>query len=151
MLEVSFDGGNTFQDILDAGGTFVEGGYNRVISSDRGSPIAGRQAWSGNSKGFITTIVSLGSISLEMRFRWRVASDNSGANEGWRVDTVTMSGCEPISCETPTPPPPRPRHLLRDLRPHRDRAQLRCLARYFSAIKDTTRGLIRSMSRQFVA
>ena len=105
VLGVSFDGGNTFQDILDAGGTFVEGGYNRVVSSDRGSPIAGRQAWSGNSKGFITTIVSLGTISLEMRFRWRMASDNSGASEGWRVDTVTMSGCEPISCETPTATP----------------------------------------------
>ncbi len=105
VLEVSFDGGNTFQDILDAGGTFVQGGYNSVISTDRGSPIAGRQAWSGNSKGFITTVVSLGSISLEMRFRWRMASDNSGASEGWRVDTVTMSGCEPISCETPTATP----------------------------------------------
>jgi hypothetical protein len=104
VLEVSFDG-NTFQDILDAGGTFVKGGYNRVISTDRGSPIAGRQAWSGNSGGFITTMVSLGTISLEMRFRWRMASDNSGSSEGWRVDTVNMSGCEPVSCQTPTPTP----------------------------------------------
>jgi hypothetical protein len=37
VLEVSFDGGNTFRDILDAGGTFVQGGYNSVISTDRGS------------------------------------------------------------------------------------------------------------------
>ena len=67
VLEVSFDGGNTFRDVLDAGGTFVEGGYNRVISTDRGSPIAGRQAWSGNSAGFITTVVSMASIAfLEM-------------------------------------------------------------------------------------
>jgi hypothetical protein len=44
VLEVSFDGGNTFQDILDAGGSFAMGGYNRTISTDRGSPIAGRQA-----------------------------------------------------------------------------------------------------------
>ena len=46
-----------FQDVLDAGGIFREGGYNRVISTDRGSPIAGRQAWSGNSAGFITTVL----------------------------------------------------------------------------------------------
>ena len=46
---MSFDGGNTFQDILAVGGSFVMGGYNRTISTDRGSPIAGRQAWSGNS------------------------------------------------------------------------------------------------------
>ena len=53
VLEISFDGGNTFQDILAVGGSFVMGGYNRTISTDRGSPIAGRQAWSGNSEGFI--------------------------------------------------------------------------------------------------
>src|SRR5207249_11386197 len=58
-LEFSSDGGNTFQDILAAGGSFVVGGYNRTISPDRGSPIAGRPAWSGNSEGFITTMVNL--------------------------------------------------------------------------------------------
>src|SRR4029077_9298699 len=63
VLEVSVDGGNTFQDILDAGGSFVAGGYNRTISTDRGSPIAGRQAWSGNSQGFITTVVNLPILS----------------------------------------------------------------------------------------
>ena len=31
VLEISFDGGNTFQDILGAGGSFVMGGYNRTI------------------------------------------------------------------------------------------------------------------------
>ncbi|HZZ17226.1 MAG TPA: hypothetical protein VFE08_14835, partial [Candidatus Sulfotelmatobacter sp.] len=59
VLEMSFDGGNTFQDILTVGGSFIMGGYNRTISTDRGSPIAGRQAWSGNSGGFICTEVSL--------------------------------------------------------------------------------------------
>ena len=33
--------------------------YNRTISTNRGSPIAGRQAWSGNSEGFVTTVVEL--------------------------------------------------------------------------------------------
>ena len=41
------------------------GGYNRTISTDRGSPIAGRQAWSGNSQGFITTVVNLPFIPPE--------------------------------------------------------------------------------------
>lgn len=108
VLEVSFDGGNTFRDVLDEGGIFLEGGYNRVISTDRGSPIAGRQAWSGNSAGFITTVVRMSSIAFLMEFRWRMASDNSGSNEGWRVDTVSMSGCEPMSCNTPTATPSRP-------------------------------------------
>ena len=43
VLELSTDGGNTFQDILAAGGGFGRG-YNRTIATDRGSPIAGRRA-----------------------------------------------------------------------------------------------------------
>jgi hypothetical protein len=111
VLEVSFDGGNTFQDILAVGGSFSMGGYNRTISSDRGSPIAGRQAWSGNSGGFICTVVSLPSVVLNgAKFRWRMASDSSGSGEGWRVDTVKISLCVPRpGCSTPHPPTPRPR------------------------------------------
>jgi serine protease AprX len=104
VLELSTDGGNTFQDILAAGGTFVMGGYNRTISTDRGSPIAGRPAWSGNSQGFITTVVNLPIVLPPIsRLRWRMASDTSGSNEGWRFDTVDIVGCAPIPCPTPTP------------------------------------------------
>jgi serine protease AprX len=102
VLELSTDGGNTFQDIVAAGGNFVLGGYNRTISSDRGSPIAGRQAWSGNSEGFITTIVNMPVFQTECRLRWRMASDNSSSAEGWRVDTVNIARCHGIPC-TPTP------------------------------------------------
>jgi len=112
VLEMSFDGGNTFQDILAIGGSFSIGGYNRTISTDRGSPIAGRQAWSGNSGGFICTVVNLPFLPPGGRFRWRMASDNSGSGEGWRVDTVTISLCAPVPCQPPTPPPrptPAPR------------------------------------------
>ena len=27
------------------------------------------------------------------RLRWRMASDTSGGNEGWRVDTVNITRC----------------------------------------------------------
>ena len=109
VLEISFDGGNTFQDILAAGGSFLSGGYNRTIATDRGSPIAGRQAWSGNSPGFITTVVNLPFIPTGGRLRWRMATDNSGSGDGWRVDTVSFSWCEPRPGCSPSPPPsPRP-------------------------------------------
>jgi subtilisin family serine protease len=107
VLELSTDGGNTFQDILAAGGTFVVGGYNRTISADRNSPIAGRQAWSGNSEGFVTTVVNLPIfLPLNSRLRWRMASDTTGSNEGWRLDTVDIIGCAPFPCPTPTASPP---------------------------------------------
>jgi len=112
VLELSTDGGNTFRDIVTAGGSFVTGGYNRTISTGRGSPIAGRQAWSGNSQGFITTVVNLPILSTGFRLRWRMASDTSGSNEGWRVDTINIAGCAPAPCQPPTPrprPTPHPR------------------------------------------
>ncbi len=102
VLELSTDGGNTFQDILAAGGSFLMGGYNRTISTDRGSPIAGRQAWSGNSEGFTTSVVNLPLFQTDGRLRWRMASDTSGSNEGWRVDTVNLSYCRAPPC-SPTP------------------------------------------------
>jgi hypothetical protein len=113
VLEMSTDGGNTFQDIL-AVGWFVTGGYNRTIATDRGSPIAGRQAWSGNSGGFVTTVVGLPSNVIQGKLRWRMASDNSGGSDGWRVDTFHMTWCQGggTPCPTPTHRPsvtPRPR------------------------------------------
>ena len=106
VLELSTDGGNTFQDILAAGGNFVIGGYNRLISTDRGSPIGGRQAWSGNSAGFITTVVNLPAFQTDGTLRWRMATDTSGSDEGWRVDTVNIIWCRGMGppC-TPTPTP----------------------------------------------
>ncbi len=103
VLEISVDQGQTYQDILDAGGILITGGYNRTISTDRGSPIAGRPAWSGNSGGFITTTVSLPLVIIEGTLRWRMASDSGGSGEGWRVDTIDITWCQGPPC-TPTPP-----------------------------------------------
>ncbi len=89
VLELSIDGGSSFQDIT-AWGSFESGGYNRTIATDRGSPIAGRRAWSGNSGGFTTTVVNLPSEFLNAVLRWRMASDNTGSSEGWRVDTANI-------------------------------------------------------------
>ena len=103
VLELSIDGGNTFQDIT-ARGSFEAGGYNCTIAINRGSPIAGRPAWSGNSGGFITTVVQLPPAFLNAVLRWRMASDNTGSSEGWRVDTANVVWCHYSG--TPTPPPP---------------------------------------------
>ena len=100
VLEISTDGGNTFQYVPPS--EFLMGGYNRTISTDRGSPIAGLRAWSGNSEGFITSVVNLPFVVTDGRLRWRMASDTSGSNEGWRVDTVNTTWCQGLPC-TPTP------------------------------------------------
>ena len=88
VLEISI-GGGAFTDIITAGGSFVTGGYNLTISTGFQSPIAGRQAWSGNSGGYITTIVNLGPnvAGQTVILRFRMASDSSNAAKGWLIDT----------------------------------------------------------------
>ncbi len=126
-----------FKTFLPSGGSFVMGGYNRTISTDRGSPIAGRQAWSGNSEGFITTVVSLPFIPPGGRFRWRMASDNSGSGEGWRVDTVSYHFVRTGSgLFTDSSTLARPRHHAQ-CRPHRQALTLRPrLLRHLAQTRD---------------
>ena len=101
VLEISI-GGGAFQDILAAGGSFATNGYNATISSSFGSPIAGRQAWSGVSGGFITSTANLPAAAAGQNIvlRWRMCSDNSVSHTGWRVDNVTVSGGY-VCCTSP--------------------------------------------------
>ncbi|HYP28851.1 MAG TPA: S8 family serine peptidase [Blastocatellia bacterium] len=93
VLEASINGG-AFQDILATGATFAVGGYNGTISVNFGSPIAGRQAWTGNSAGFVTTTVNLPASANGQSwvFRWRRGSDSSVSGQGWRIDSITTTG-----------------------------------------------------------
>jgi len=110
VLEVSYDGGLTFQDVLAVGGTFVRGGYNGTINSCCGNPLAGRQAWTGNSAGFIDpTVVSLpGGCLTQFIVRWRMGSDSSFSGEGWRIDNVDIAQCNPPPVRRRPDPRPRP-------------------------------------------
>ncbi len=93
VLEIKI-GSGSFTDILTAGGSFAAGGYTRTISANYGNPLAGRQAWSGNSGGFITTIVNLPSSAAgqTVQFRWLCGSDNSVSKTGWYLDTIAITG-----------------------------------------------------------
>ncbi|HEY6942205.1 proprotein convertase P-domain-containing protein [Dokdonella sp.] len=95
VLEISINGG-PFTDILAAGGSFGSGGYTDTISSNFSSPIAGRQAWSGSSGGFITTVATLPAAATGQPtvLRFRTADDSSVApssGPGWWVDSIHLS------------------------------------------------------------
>jgi hypothetical protein len=103
VLEISING-TQFQDIIAAGGNFVTGGYNSTISNANGSPIGGRQAWSGLSGGttavpaYITTTVNLPPAASNqlVKMRWLVASDNgivAAGDQGARIDSITGTAC----------------------------------------------------------
>src|SRR6185436_8094693 len=57
VLEISINGG-PFVDVITAGGSWVEGGYNATIGVTD-SVLTGRPAWTGTSNGYITSMVIL--------------------------------------------------------------------------------------------
>lgn len=102
VLEISI-GGGAFQDILAAGGEFLEGGYDSTLGANStNNPLSGRAAWSGDSGGFKTTVVRLPAAAAgqNVQFKWRLGSDDNTASVGWFVDTVQVSG--QYNCAAPT-------------------------------------------------
>ena len=99
VLEIKM-GDSEFQDIQAAGGSFITGGYNVTLSGDYDNPLAGRQAWSGNSGGFLTTTVSLpvAAAGQNVQLRWLCAAGNSpsvttssGTLAFWGFDSSTAT------------------------------------------------------------
>jgi PKD repeat protein len=108
VLEIKI-GASAFTDILAAGGSFSAGGYTRTLSSGFSNPLAGRQAWSGNSGGFTNTIVILpaSAAGQSIQLKWRCGSDSSVGVVGWYVDTITVSAltcCSSIVLIPEAPP-----------------------------------------------
>lgn len=112
FLENAYDGGvleikigaGSWSDILAAGGSFSSGGYISTISSSFGNPLGGRSAWTGNSGGFITTLVNLPPTAAgqTVQFRWRCGSDSGIGYTGWYIDTVSVRSTVQTCC-TPAP------------------------------------------------
>jgi hypothetical protein len=90
VLEVSINGG-AFADLLTAGGSFLENGYNKTISTGFSSPIGGRSAWSDTSSGFVETVAVLPvAAGQSVKLRFRMGSDSSVSDQGWRIDDVRV-------------------------------------------------------------
>lgn len=101
VLEISINGG-AFNDVGAA--SFVSGGYNGTISGTFLSPIANRQAWTGNSGGFQTVVCNLpATAGQNVQLRWRMASDCSVSATGWNVDTIKITGGFLCSTNCPAP------------------------------------------------
>ena len=102
VLEISI-GGGPFQDILAAGGAFVSGGYTDTLDGAFQNPLAGRQAWSGISGGFLTTEITLPAAAAgqTVQLKWRCGVDLSVAAVGWYVDSIEVQ--EGVACCTPIP------------------------------------------------
>ncbi len=95
VLEISI-GGGAFQDVIQAGGLFIENGYNGTLGNGTNNPVANRPAWTGNSGGFIQTTAQLPAAAngQNIRLRWLFGTDASLGTDsgfvGWSVDSVTV-------------------------------------------------------------
>jgi hypothetical protein len=90
VLEVSTDG-STWQDVEDAGGVFLEGGYNATLSSCCGNPLGGRRGWSGYPSSYRHVVVDLSALAgQQVWFRFRLGCDWSYGDGGWSVDEILL-------------------------------------------------------------
>ena len=99
VLEISTDNGTSYTDL---GGQITGNGYDGPISSSYNSPIAGRQAWTGNKlTSWRQVTVNLEAYAGKtVKLRFRLACDVSVGATGWYVDDVQVAG---VSGPTPTP------------------------------------------------
>ncbi len=91
VIEYSTNNGSTWSD---AASLVVNNGYNTTISSSFGNPLGGRSAFGAVSSGYISTRLNLTSLAgSAFLFRFRVGTDTSTADLGWKIDEVKMYTC----------------------------------------------------------
>ncbi len=86
VIEYSTDGGANWNDL---GPLITLNGYNGSINTNSGTGIAGRQAYTGGSGGFIETTADLSSLAGQtVSFRFRMVADFIIGAEGWYIDDI---------------------------------------------------------------
>jgi hypothetical protein len=103
VLEIQI-GNDPFLDVLAAGGSFLSGGYNNILEPTTDNPLAGRQAWSGSSGGFLTTSVRLPAAAANntIHLKWRFGTDSGNffGGSGWAVDSVLLQDATNNCCSS---------------------------------------------------
>jgi hypothetical protein len=58
------------------------------------NPLAGRMAWSGNSGGYIDTVINMGPnlAGQTVALRFRMGSDEAVSAPGVRIDNFSITG-----------------------------------------------------------
>lgn len=88
VVEISTDDGQSWEDLGDH---FTLNGYNWVLYEGYQNPLEGGPAFSGYSGGFIESRIALDSFAGEpAQIRFRMASDESFAYDGWYIDDVAI-------------------------------------------------------------
>ena len=88
FVEISTNGGANWTDL---GPNMIMNEYNSQLGNGSNANIAGRGAFSGNSGGYIQTLVDLSSFGTQnVRIRFGFGEDNNTNVDGWYVDDVEL-------------------------------------------------------------
>ena len=93
VIEISTDGGESWQDV----GAMADVPYTGVVTDQSGNPLAGREAYSGQSEGFPAkqhVTLSLGTSVANQTFKLRflIGTDQAIGGGGWRIDDLKVTG-----------------------------------------------------------
>jgi hypothetical protein len=106
VLEISI-ANQPFEDIVQAGGSFVQDGYNAVLTNS--NPLGANSAWTGDSGGWLPVYVNLpaDAAGQQVQLRWHLATSQGLTNGFWFLDNVVVT--DPLFPEgTPPAPPVQP-------------------------------------------
>lgn len=96
---VRYDGGVLEYQVAagawtDAGGLPNVNGYNGTITSVDTNPLGGRQAFTAESHGYISSRYNLSSLAGQnVKFRFRMGTDSAVYDYGWFIDDVRIYAC----------------------------------------------------------
>ena len=91
VVEYSINGGLTWA----SASSLFNAGQKYSGTLYKSNPLSGMTAYTNTSQGYVSTRYTLGGLAGKpVRFRWRMATDSSGASLGWVVDDVEIYSCE---------------------------------------------------------
>jgi len=102
VLEISTDGGQSWEDVVEAGGVFVQGGYNESQNGLEGNPLSGRPGWCRNSPGWGSGSFNPVEINLssavangdQLMLRFGLGEGSALGNPGWWVDDIELANSD---------------------------------------------------------
>ncbi len=94
VVEMTIDNGITW---IDLGPMMVKNGYNGNVQVDTNTVVSGRNAFTGQSNGYVNTLVDLTDwVGAPIRLRFWFGTNNNGGGNGWYIDDVRILNLETV-------------------------------------------------------
>ena len=89
FIQVSTDSGATWADLPNS--AITQNGYDGPLGNSSNTFIAGKDAWTGDSNGFIQSVVDLSAFANSVvQIRFVYGQDNNTFERGWWIDDINI-------------------------------------------------------------